>query len=53
MIKRLVLAAAVATALGSAMGAASADPSVCLTSDITVNGTALPTNGTTCLPPAE
>ena len=51
MIKRLVLAAAVATALGSAMGAASAEPSICVTSDVTINGTALPTNGTNCLPP--
>lgn len=53
MIKRLVLVAAVATTLGSAIGVASAaDPSICITSDVNVNGTALPTNGTTCLPPA-
>ncbi len=52
MIKRIVLAAAVVTALGSAVGAASADPSVCLTSDVNIAGTALPTNGTQCLPPA-
>ena len=52
MIKRLVLAAAVATALGSAMGVASAEPSACLTTSVTVNGTEAPTNGTNCLPPA-
>lgn len=52
MIQRLVLAAAVAAALGSVAGVASAEPSVCLTSDVTINGTALPTNGTQCLPPA-
>lgn len=53
MIKRLVIAAAVATTLGSAIGVASAAPSasVCITSNVNVNGTALPTNGTTCLPP--
>lgn len=52
MIKRLVLAAAVATALGSAVGTASAEPSFCLTTDVNIAGTALPTNGTQCLPPA-
>ncbi len=48
LIKRLVLAAAVVTALGSAVGAASAGQA-CLTSSITVNGTAAPTNGTNCV----
>ncbi|MCW2615178.1 MAG: hypothetical protein JWN08_2172 [Frankiales bacterium] len=52
LVKRLVLAAAVLTALGSAVGSASAEPSLCLTTDVSINGTALPTNGTQCLPPA-
>ncbi len=52
LIKRIVIAAAAVAALGAAVGPASADPSVCLTTDVTVNGTALPTNGTNCLPPA-
>lgn len=53
MVKRLMLAFAVLTVLGSAMGAASAEPSICLTTDVSINGMALPTNGTQCLPPAE
>lgn len=47
MIKRLVLAAAVTAAMGAALSPASAGEA-CLTSDVNVNGTALPTNGTTC-----
>lgn len=48
LIKRIVLAAAVATALGSAMAPASAGEA-CLTTDVNVNGTALPTNGEQCV----
>ena len=52
MIKRIVIAAAAVAALGAAVGPASADPSICITTDVNIAGTALPTNGTQCLPPA-
>jgi hypothetical protein len=43
-----VLAGAIAG--GSAAPALAAGPSACVTSNIVVNGTAAPTNGTTCAP---
>lgn len=47
-MKRILLAAAVsALALGGLAAPASAD--VCLTTTVTVNGTALPTNGSNCV----
>lgn len=45
----LLLTAAGALAIG-VLPAAAADPSVCVTTNVNVNGTDLPTNGTTCLP---
>jgi hypothetical protein len=50
MLKKLLVLATLALALGATALPAAADASVCLTSDVNVNGTALPTNGTTCLP---
>ena len=49
MLKRILVVLALAVSFGFA-STASADPSVCLTTDININGTAAPTNGTTCLP---
>ena len=51
-MKRIVLAAAAVVAMGAFIAPASADPSVCITTDVNIAGTALPTNGTNCLPPA-
>jgi len=46
-LKRILLAAAVAVvALGAFAGPASAAGQACLTTDISVNGTPAPTNGT-------
>ena len=50
MLKKLLVLATLAGALAIAAVPASAAPSVCVTTDINVAGTALPTNGTTCLP---
>lgn len=49
-MKRLVLAVAVLGTAGFLSLAPANAASVCVTSDINVNGTAAPTNGTTCLP---
>lgn len=49
MIKRIVLAAAALLAVG-AFAAAPANAAACATIDGSVNGTALPVNGTYCLP---
>ena len=48
MIKRVLVAAAVVAAMGAAVAPASAGQ-VCLTTDVNVNGQALPTNGTNCV----
>lgn len=50
MTKRFLLLVALVGAFAAATLPASANPSACLTTSITVNGTAAPTNGTTCLP---
>lgn len=50
MVKRLVAVASLALAVAGVAAAPAANAGVCLTTDITVNGTAAPTNGTTCLP---
>ncbi len=50
MVKKLLVLATLAGALAIGAFPASADPSVCVTTDVNVNGTALPTNGTTCVP---
>ena len=47
-MKRILLAAVAAVALGAFAVPASAGQ-VCLTTDVNVNGTALPTNGTNCV----
>jgi hypothetical protein len=47
-LKRILLAAVAVVALGAFAAPASAG-SVCLTTDINVNGTAAPTNGTNCV----
>lgn len=47
-MKRILLAAVAVVALGAFAAPASAGQ-VCLTSDVNVNGTALPTNGTNCV----
>ena len=48
-MKRILLAAAaVAVSLGAFAAPASAG-SVCVATDVTVNGTALPTNGENCV----
>jgi hypothetical protein len=49
-VKKLFVLLSLSGALAAFAVPASADPSVCVTTDITVAGTALPTNGTTCLP---
>jgi hypothetical protein len=49
MVQRLVAVASLAFALAG-IAAAPANAAVCLTTDITVNGTASPLNGTNCLP---
>ncbi len=49
MVKRLVAVAALALAIGG-VAAAPASADACLTTDITINGTASPLNGTNCLP---
>lgn len=49
-MKRILLAAAAtAFALGAFAAPASAAGQACLTTDISVNGTAAPTNGTNCV----
>jgi hypothetical protein len=48
MIKRVLVAAAVVAAMGAAVAPANAGQ-LCLTTDINVNGTAAPTNGTNCV----
>ena len=47
-MKRILLAAVAALALGAFAVPASAGQ-VCLTTDVNVNGTAAPTNGTNCV----
>ena len=42
--------AALGTVASLALAAPAGAASICVTSDINVNGTAAPTNGTTCLP---
>ena len=49
MIKRLVAVAAVAVAVTGAAAAPASAGQACLTSNITVNGMAAPTNGTNCV----
>jgi len=48
MIKRVLAAAAVVAALGAVAAPASAGQ-VCLTTDVNVNGTPSPLNGTNCV----
>ena len=45
----MLLAALAVVALGAFASPASAAGQVCLTTDVNVNGTALPTNGTNCV----
>jgi len=49
MIKRVLAAAAVVAALGAVAAPASAAGQVCLTTDVNVNGTPAPLNGTNCV----
>jgi hypothetical protein len=50
-VKKLLVLLTVAGALAvGVLPAAAADPTLCITTDINVAGTALPTNGTTCRP---
>ena len=51
MLKKLVVAAGVAAALGLAAGHAAADPSACADVYVDVNGTVV--EQTVCVPPAE
>ena len=51
MIKRILAATAALVAVG-ALAAAPASAATCLTIDGNVNGTALPINGSYCLPEA-
>jgi hypothetical protein len=50
-LKRIALAAAALSlaAVGAFAAPASAAGEVCLTTDVNVNGTAAPTNGTNCV----
>ena len=48
-MKRILLAAVAALALGAFAAPASAAGQICLTTDVNVNGTAAPTNGTNCI----
>lgn len=48
-MKRILLAAVAVLALGAFAAPASAAGQVCLTTDVNVNGTAAPTNGTNCV----
>jgi hypothetical protein len=52
MLKKVLVLAALATVVsgGAALPALAAGPSGCLTTNVVVNGTALPTNGTNCTP---
>lgn len=50
MFRKLVVLLTLGAALAIGVAPAMADPSVCVTTDVNVNGTALPTNGTTCVP---
>ena len=50
MLKKLLVLGTLAGALTIGAFPAAADPAICVTTDINVAGTALPTNGTTCLP---
>ena len=49
MLKKVLVLAALAGALGGVATPALAAGQVCLTTDINVNGTAAPTNGTNCV----
>jgi hypothetical protein len=49
LLKRILLAALAVLALGAFAAPASAAGQVCLTTDVNVNGTAAPTNGTNCV----
>ena len=49
MIKRVLAAAAVVAALGAVAAPASAAGQICLTTDVNVNGTPSPLNGTNCV----
>jgi hypothetical protein len=48
-LKRIMLAAIAAVALAGFAAPASAAGQVCLTTDVNINGTAAPTNGTNCV----
>jgi hypothetical protein len=48
-LKRILLAAVAVVALAGFAAPATAAGQVCLTTDVSVNGTALPTNGTNCV----
>jgi hypothetical protein len=50
MLRRIVVLLTLGAAVALGAAPALADPSVCVTTDVTIAGTALPTNGTTCLP---
>jgi hypothetical protein len=52
LIKRIFAAAAVLVAVGAFTAPAASAASACATVNGTVNGTALPVNGTYCLPEA-
>lgn len=51
MLKKLVLVAGVAAALGFAIAPASAEPTACVDVYVDVNGTVVEQNA--CVPPAE
>jgi hypothetical protein len=48
-LKRIMLAAVAVLALGAFAAPASAAGQVCVTTDVNINGTALPTNGENCV----
>ncbi len=52
-MKRIVLAVAAVAAIGAFAAPASADPSICIKTDINIGGTQLPLPAETCLPPAR
>ena len=49
MIKRVLAVAAIAAAVTGSVVAPASAGQACLTSTVTVNGTAAPTNGTNCV----
>ena len=51
MVRKLLAVAALAIALTGLTSAPAMAASACLTTSVTVNGTAAPTNGTNCVAP--